>query len=102
VNNRDWYEKMSATEFVGSVGRHFRMGNMLLKDAVKGRLESSEGLSFTEFAYQVFQAYDWLYLLRKYNCFVQVGGHDQMGNIQAGHELVSRTMRKQVYGEFCP
>jgi tyrosyl-tRNA synthetase len=96
---------MSALEFVGKIGRHFRMGMMLMKDSVKSRLGTSEdepgskeGMSFTEFTYQIFQAYDWYYLLKHYECHVQIGGHDQMGNIYAGHELISRTLRQPVYG----
>ncbi|KAK3930413.1 Tyrosine--tRNA ligase, mitochondrial [Frankliniella fusca] len=101
VNNYDWYKQMNAVEFVGYVGRHFRMGTMLGRDSVSQRLASS-GMSFTEFTYQIFQAYDWLHLLRKNNCRFQIGGSDQMGNIVSGHELISRVEEKQVYGITLP
>lgn len=63
---------MNSIDFVGKIGRHFRMGTMLLKQSVKSRMESDLGLSFTEFTYQIFQAYDWLHLLQKHNCKFQV------------------------------
>lgn len=70
VNNYDWYSTMNSVEFVGCVGRHFRMGTMLGRDSVAQRLKT--GMSFTEFTYQIFQAYDWLHLYRKFNCKFQV------------------------------
>jgi tyrosyl-tRNA synthetase len=71
---------------------------MLLRHSVQSRLSSEVGMSFTEFCYQVFQAYDWLHLLQRYDCRFQVGGNDQMGNIVAGHELISRVANIKVYG----
>jgi len=91
---------MSALHFVGRLGRHFRLGNMLAKQMVQSRLKSEEGLSFTEFTYQIFQAYDWLHLYDEYNCCIQVGGHDQMGNIKAGFDLINRVKKKHVYGNY--
>ncbi|XP_050520707.1 tyrosine--tRNA ligase, mitochondrial isoform X2 [Daktulosphaira vitifoliae] len=79
----------------------FRMGTMLSRDSVKARLNGS-GMSFTEFTYQTFQAYDWLYLYRKYNCLFQLGGNDQMGNIMSGQELISRVENNNVYGLTVP
>lgn len=102
LDNFDWYRNMPVLEFVGKIGRHFRLGTMLMKESVKSRLSSEEGISFTEFTYQIFQSYDWLHLLKHYDCHVQVGGHDQMGNIYAGHELISRTVRSPVYGKSIP
>lgn len=78
------------------------MGQMLSKKSVLSRMNSEQGMSFTEFTYQIFQAYDWLHLLENYNCHYQIGGSDQMGNIMAGHELISRTARREVYGLTMP
>lgn len=102
VNNYDWYSKMNSVEFVGYVGRHFRMGTMLGRESVSQRLKSERGMSFTEFTYQIFQAYDWLHLYRAHNCKFQIGGSDQMGNIVSGHDLISRVEDVQVYGITLP
>ncbi|VVD04555.1 unnamed protein product [Leptidea sinapis] len=102
VNNETWYRKIDSIQFVSEIGRNFRMGTMLLKHSVQSRINSEVGMSFTEFAYQIFQAYDWLHLLNEYNCRFQIGGSDQMGNISAGHELISRTAKKNVYGLTLP
>lgn len=102
VNNETWYRGIDAIQFVSEIGRNFRMGTMLLKQSVQGRINSETGMSFTEFAYQIFQSYDWLHLLKEYNCRFQIGGSDQMGNISAGHELISRTVKKNVYGLTIP
>ncbi|XP_039281215.1 tyrosine--tRNA ligase, mitochondrial-like [Nilaparvata lugens] len=102
VNNISWYKKMNALEYVGKIGKHFRMGTMLCKESVDTRLKSEHGLSYTEFSYQIFQAYDWYHLLQKYNCRFQAGGSDQLGNISAGHELISRLSRTEVYGVTLP
>lgn len=90
VNNYNWYREMSAVQFLRGVGRHFRLGSMLLKDSVKSRLDSEAGLSFTEFSYQMLQAYDFHHLFNKKNCKIQVGGNDQWGNITAGIELIRK------------
>lgn len=102
VNNIEWYKNVNVIDFIRSVGRHFRMGTMLIKTSVESRLKSDTGMSFTEFTYQIFQAYDWLCLLNKHNCRFQVGGSDQLGNITAGHELISRTAKKEVFGLTLP
>ncbi|XP_014367711.2 tyrosine--tRNA ligase, mitochondrial [Papilio machaon] len=102
VNNETWYKEINSIQFVSDIGRNFRMGTMLLKQSVKNRINSEVGMSFTEFAYQIFQSYDWLYLVKEYNCRFQVGGSDQMGNISAGHELISRMMKQDVYGLTLP
>lgn len=78
------------------------MGTMLSLTSVQSRIKSEQGMSFTEFTYQMFQAYDWLHLLKHYNCQFQMGGSDQMGNIMSGHELVSRTAKKEVFGLTLP
>lgn len=102
VNNADWYSSYNFVEFVSLVGRHFRMGNMLSRASVQSRLNSEQGMSFTEFTYQIFQAYDWLHLMQTYNCKFQLGGSDQMGNIVSGHELIGRVMKKEVFGLTLP
>lgn len=90
VNNYDWYRDMSAVEFLRGIGRHFRLGTMLMKDSVKSRLDSEAGLSFTEFSYQMLQAYDFHYLFKHKDCKIQIGGNDQWGNITAGIELIRK------------
>ncbi|XP_072932103.1 tyrosine--tRNA ligase, mitochondrial [Epargyreus clarus] len=102
VNNETWYRDIDSIQFVSEIGRNFRMGTMLLKQSVQNRINSEVGMSFTEFAYQIFQSYDWLHLLKEYDCRFQIGGSDQMGNITAGHELISRTVKKNVYGLTLP
>lgn len=98
VDNHEWYSEQNVIEFLSRVGRHFRLGTMLLRHSVQSRLSSEVGMSFTEFCYQVFQAYDWLHLLQRYDCRFQVGGSDQMGNIVSGHDLISRVACTTVYG----
>lgn len=93
---------MNLIDFVANMGRHFRMGAMLSRSSVQTRLESEAGMSFTEFTYQIFQAYDWLHLCRTYDCRFQMGGSDQMGNLMTGHELISRVIKKPVYGMTLP
>nr|CAD7430564.1 unnamed protein product [Timema monikensis] len=93
---------LNAVDLVGQIGRHFRMGTMLSRHSVQSRLASEGGMSFTEFCYQIFQAYDWLQLLQKYDCRFQVGGNDQMGNIMSGHDLISRLTKTKVYGLTLP
>lgn len=72
VNNESWYNSMGAVEMIADIGRNFRMGTMLSRTSVKSRLESTAGMSFTEFSYQLFQAYDWLHLFKEHNCRFQV------------------------------
>jgi len=98
VDNCEWYSEQNVIEFLSRVGRHFRLGTMLSRHSVQSRLSSEAGMSFTEFCYQVFQAYDWLHLLQRYDCRFQVGGSDQMGNIVSGHDLISRVANARVYG----
>ncbi|XP_071444800.1 tyrosine--tRNA ligase, mitochondrial [Hetaerina americana] len=102
VDNEKWYKEMSVVDFVSHIGCHFRVGSMLSKTMVQSRLASEAGLSFSEFAYQTFQAYDWLHLLQKHNCRFQIGGNDQMGNIVAGHDLIGRVVDTKVYGLTVP
>ncbi|XP_030388458.1 tyrosine--tRNA ligase, mitochondrial [Scaptodrosophila lebanonensis] len=103
VNNADWYSNINLIDFIGNLGRHFRMGSMLSRSSVQSRLESEDGMSFTEFTYQIFQAYDWLHLLRTHHCCFQMGGSDQMGNLMTGHELISRVEpKREVFGMTLP
>ncbi|XP_075221677.1 tyrosine--tRNA ligase, mitochondrial isoform X2 [Lycorma delicatula] len=102
VNNVEWYKSMSALEFVTEIGRHFRMGQMMMKDCVHSRLNSEAGMNYTEFSYQIFQAFDWFNLLKNYDCRFQVGGSDQLGNISSGHEFISRVTKTEVYGLTLP
>ncbi|MCX6444693.1 MAG: tyrosine--tRNA ligase [Actinobacteria bacterium] len=89
VNNLDWTAPMSAIEFLRDIGKHFSVNQMLNKDSVSTRLEK-DGISYTEFSYQVLQSMDYLELYRRYNCTLQIGGSDQWGNITAGLDLIRR------------
>ncbi len=102
LNNYDWFKNFSFIEFLREVGKYFRMGPMLAKDSVKGRMNSEEGMSFTEFSYQVLQGYDFLYLFENYGVNVQIGGSDQWGNITAGTELIRKVKAQQAYGLTFP
>lgn len=90
VNNLDWTKDLSAIDFLRDVGKHYRLGTMLAKDIVARRLRSDEGISFTEFSYQILQGMDFLELLRRHNCTLQVGGNDQWGNLLSGVELIRK------------
>ena len=90
VNNLDWTANLSAIDFLRDVGKHFRVGTMLKKDAVSARLNSSEGISYTEFSYQILQGYDFLQLNRQYGCVLQTGGSDQWGNLTSGTDLIHK------------
>ena len=89
ANNLDWTAPLSAIEFLRDIGKHFSVNLMLSKDSVSSRLESN-GISYTEFSYQVLQSYDFLELFRRENCVLQIGGSDQWGNITAGLDLIRR------------
>ncbi len=97
VNNLDWTAPMSAIDFLRDVGKHFRMGTMLSKDIVARRLASDEGLSFTEFSYQILQGMDYRELFRRHGCTLQMGGNDQWGNLLSGVELIRKTEQAQVH-----
>lgn len=90
VNNLDWTAQLSAIDFLREIGKNFRVGTMLKKDAVAARLNSDEGISYTEFSYQILQAFDFLELYRQYECRLQTGGSDQWGNLTGGTELIRR------------
>jgi tyrosyl-tRNA synthetase len=90
VNNLDWTAPMSAIDFLRDIGKHFRVGKMLSKDAVSARLNSEHGISYTEFSYQILQGMDFLELFRRYNCVMQTGGSDQWGNLTSGTDLIRK------------
>ncbi|MCU1410019.1 MAG: tyrosine--tRNA ligase [Rhodoglobus sp.] len=90
VNNLDWTAPMSAIDFLRDVGKHFRVGTMLKKDAVSARLNSDAGISYTEFSYQILQGMDFLELHRSYGCVLQSGGSDQWGNLTSGTDLIHK------------
>jgi len=102
VNNNDWLSSYSLIEFLRDVGKHFRLGPMLGKDSVRSRLNSEEGMSFTEFSYQVLQGYDFYHLYKEKGVCLQVGGSDQWGNITAGIELTRKLTGESVFGVTCP
>ncbi|MCD5311434.1 tyrosine--tRNA ligase [Kineosporia babensis] len=95
VNNLDWTSGMSAIEFLRDMGKHFRVGKMLSKDAVSARLNSDAGISYTEFSYQILQSMDYLELNRRHGCTLQLGGSDQWGNLTAGIDLIHRVRPEQ-------
>jgi len=97
VNNLDWTAPLSAIDFLRDVGKHFRMGTMLSRDIVARRLASGEGLSFTEFSYQILQGMDFRELFSRYGCTLQMGGNDQWGNLLSGVELIRKTEQAAVH-----
>jgi tyrosyl-tRNA synthetase len=102
VNNLDWTAPMSAIDFLRDIGKHFRVGTMLKKDAVSSRLNSSEGISYAEFSYQILQGLDYLELFRSYDCVLQTGGSDQWGNLTSGTELVRKAEGATVHAIGTP
>lgn len=102
IDNADWLESMSMIECLRDVGKYFTVNYMLAKDSVKRRLESEDGLSFTEFSYLLLQSYDFLELLDRHGCTLQMGASDQWGNITAGIELIRRLRQRRAYGLVSP
>ena len=107
VNNYDWMKDFSFLEFIRDVGKHITVNYMMAKDSVKNRIssdtgEDKEGMSFTEFTYQLVQGYDFLHLYQNQNCTLQMGGSDQWGNITTGTELVRRIAQGKAYAITCP
>lgn len=104
VNNYDWMKEFSFLDFIRDVGKHITVNYMMAKDSVKKRIsgESGEGLSFTEFSYQLIQGYDFTYLYQHEGCRLQMGGSDQWGNITTGTELIRRTLGGEAYALTCP
>lgn len=97
VDNLEWTAPISALDFLRDYGKHFRVNQMIRKDAVAARLASQEGISYTEFSYQILQALDYLHLFRTYGCTLQTGGQDQWGNLVAGVDLVHRVEGRSVH-----
>jgi tyrosyl-tRNA synthetase len=97
VNNLDWTSEYSAIDFLREIGKHYRVGKMISKDAVSARLNSEAGISYTEFSYQIMQGLDFLELYRRYGCTMQTGGSDQWGNLTSGTDLIHRVEGKSVH-----
>lgn len=104
VNNYDWMKDFSFLEFIRDVGKHITVNYMMAKDSVKNRIssESSDGMSFTEFTYQLVQGYDFLHLYNAKDCSIQMGGSDQWGNITTGTELIRRVAQGKGFAITCP
>ena len=104
VNNYDWMKDFSFLDFIRDVGKHITVNYMMAKDSVKNRIssDSSEGMSFTEFTYQLVQGYDFLHLYKDQDCTIQMGGSDQWGNITTGTELIRRIGNGKGYAITCP
>ncbi|MFB8191314.1 tyrosine--tRNA ligase [Microbacterium sp. NPDC055988] len=102
VNNLDWTAPLSAIDFLREIGKHYRVGTMLKKDAVAARLNSDEGISYTEFSYQILQGMDFLELYRQYDCVLQTGGSDQWGNLTSGTDLIRRAEGASVHAIGTP
>jgi tyrosyl-tRNA synthetase len=102
VNNYDWLSKVNLITFLRDIGKHFTVNELIKKDAIAARLANESGLSYTEFAYPLLQAFDFLTLHREYGCDLQVGGSDQWGNIIAGVDLIRRVEQKKVYAFTVP
>lgn len=98
VNNADWFKNFSFLNFIRDVGKHITVNYMMAKDSVKKRIEGDNGMSFTEFSYQLIQGYDFYYLWKNMNCTIQMGGSDQWGNILTGTELIRRMGAGTGYG----
>lgn len=102
VNNLDWTAPLSAIDFLREIGKHYRVGTMLKKDAVAARLNSDAGISYTEFSYQILQGLDFLELYRQYDCVLQTGGSDQWGNLTSGTDLIHRVEGVSVHAIGTP
>ena len=102
VNNADWLAAIDLMSFLRDVGKHFTVNSMLGKESVKRRVESEDGISFTEFSYLLLQAYDFLVLFDRYSCTLQMGGSDQWGNITAGCDLIRKLRGARAHGLVLP
>lgn len=102
VNNLDWTAPLSAIDFLREIGKHYRVGTMIKKDAVAARLNSDAGISYTEFSYQILQGLDYLELYRQYDCVLQTGGSDQWGNLTSGTDLIHRVEGVSVHAIGTP
>ena len=102
ANNLDWTKGLSAIEFLRDIGKYFRVGTMIKKDAVAARLNSEAGISYTEFSYQILQGLDFLELHKQYDCMLQTGGSDQWGNLTSGTDLVHKALGTTVHAFGTP
>lgn len=102
LDNNDWISKMTFIDWLREVGKYFTVNYMMAKDSVKNRLNSEQGITYTEFSYMTMQAFDFLYLFDNFGCTLQCGGNDQWGNITAGIDLVRKTRGAEVYGITFP
>jgi tyrosyl-tRNA synthetase len=102
VNNLDWTAPLSTIDFLRDIGKYYRVGTMLKKDAVSARLNSDAGISYTEFSYQILQGMDFLELYRNYGCVLQTGGSDQWGNLTSGTDLIHRAEGRSVHAIGTP
>ncbi len=104
VNNYDWMKEISLLDFIRDIGKHLTVNYMMAKDSVKNRIhgENTEGMSFTEFTYQLFQGYDFYHLYKEKNCKLQMGGSDQWGNITTGTELIRRKLQGKAFAITVP
>jgi tyrosyl-tRNA synthetase len=102
INNAEWLTRITAIDFMRDVGKHFTVNALLAKESVKRRIESDEGLSYTEFSYALLQAYDYLVLYDRFGCTLQMGGSDQWGNIIAGMDLIRRVRGGKAHGLVLP
>jgi len=102
VNNFDWFQHISFLDFIRDTGKHITVNYMMAKDSVKKRIEGDNGMSFTEFTYQLIQGYDFYHLYTTKNCKLQMGGSDQWGNIVTGTELVRRKAAGEAFAFTCP
>lgn len=102
VNNYDWFKTISFIDFLRDTGKHLTVNYMMAKDSVKKRIEGDTGISYTEFAYQLMQGYDFYWLYQHHNCKLQMGGSDQWGNITTGTELIRRKAGGEAFAFTCP
>lgn len=102
VNNYDWFKGISFIEFLRDTGKHITVNYMMAKDSVKKRIDGETGISYTEFAYQLMQGYDFFWLYEHHKCKLQMGGSDQWGNITTGTELIRRKIGGEAFGFTCP
>ncbi|MEY2917376.1 MAG: hypothetical protein RIS73_1090 [Bacteroidota bacterium] len=102
ANNYDWFKNISFLDFIRDTGKHITVNYMMAKDSVKKRLEGENGMSFTEFTYQLVQGYDFYWLYKNKNCKLQMGGSDQWGNIVTGTELIRRKIGGEAFAFTCP
>ncbi len=102
VNNKSWFQNINFLDFIRDIGKHIPVSYMMNKASVKSRIDSEQGMSFTEFTYQLVQGYDFLHLFEQYECTTQIGGSDQWGNMTTGTELIRKVNGGNAFGFTCP